>query len=287
MPTRASAASSSSWTSLTPSTRLGLAAGLGGRERQRQVVDGRQQLAREPGDAAALGRAQLLGRPLAEVLEVGLRPLRQREVLVALAGPGRQLVEVVLDLLGLLLGRGGQVGLGDRRVGGRRAWRRRSPAPSAGGAAAPVSGAASFAGSGVRASSSSRITCPRRRPRRRRPPPRRPRRHPPPAPLGLASAACCCWAFSYICSETLWNAVCSASAFALISATSSDSRTSRTSLIACSISSFDDASTPSPEVLELALGLVGRVLRAVAGLGQLALALVLVGVGLGVGDHVA
>ena len=63
------------------------------------------------------------------------------------------------------------------------------------------------------------VTCPRRRPRRRRRPPRpsrrrrRRRRRRRTRAVGLRA---CCWARSYIASETLWNAVCSASVLALI-----------------------------------------------------------------------
>ena len=64
---------------------------------------------------AAGGR---LGRhPLAVVLEVGLGPLGQLEVLVALALEAREGVEVALDLLGgLLVGRLG-IGLGGLGAG--------------------------------------------------------------------------------------------------------------------------------------------------------------------------
>ena len=63
------------------------------------------------------------------------------------------------------------------------------------------------------------------------------------------------------------------------------SRTSRTALIAASISSLGGLVDLLAELLELALGLVGGVLAVVARLRELALTAVVVGVRLGVGDH--
>ena len=111
---------------------------------------------------------------------------------------------------------------------------------------------------------------------------RRPRRSRWPTPR--PAAAC---ARSYICSETRWKAVCSRSVLARMSSASSPLsglvdvgdrlRDLRARLLVDRLA----------EVLELLLGVVGRGLAGVAGLGQLAQALVLLGVRLGVGDHVA
>ena len=78
---------------------------LGSVERPLQVVDDGHQLAAEAGPSALLRLVCLPFRALAVVLEVRLRPLRELEVLVPLAlNVGEQRVEVVLDLLGRILG---------------------------------------------------------------------------------------------------------------------------------------------------------------------------------------
>ena len=249
---------------------------------------------RELGDAAGLGLRDVAARALAHVVELGHRA----QVLVAVVGLGRR--------LGLGLGRVVR-GLGDARRGrvrlrartrrrrpagrpaassvrGRRA-RRRSASPSPAAGAAASSAAARCVGLG-RGRAPWTTTSPRPRPRRRRrPPPRRPAA-PSSRPRRCAGRGrCCCWARSYIASETLWKDAWSASVFALISFGSSEVRLSRTSLIAASISSLRGGVDLLGEVLELALGLVGGVLAAVAGLRELTGALVLVGVRLGVVDH--
>jgi hypothetical protein len=76
------------------------AAGRPGRglERAVEVVERRQQLLGELRHAALLRGGGVARDALAVVLEVGLRALREREVLVALLRPSSQLVEVALDL---------------------------------------------------------------------------------------------------------------------------------------------------------------------------------------------
>ena len=131
----------------------------------------------------------------------------------------------------------------------------------------------------------SRVITSHPRLRRRRHPPRRrrrwstPRRQP--SPSGELAAACS-WARWYIASETLWNAVCSVSVLALISAASSlvsDSRTVLDRRLDLLLGARVDRVT---QILELALGLVGGVLAVVTGLGELALPAVVLGVRLGV-----
>ena len=131
-----------------------------------------------------------------------------------------------------------------------------------------------------RAVSSQGITsAPRPRPRRQRLPLRRRRTIGRRAILDCAAA---CW---YICSETLWNACCSASVLDLIASASSPSSAARTSLIAFSISDFAAGVDLVAQLAELLLGLVGGVVRVVARLRQLALARVVGRVRLGVLDH--
>src|ERR1039458_4259079 len=73
-----------------------------GVERPVEVVERGQQLLGELCHAA-LGRGGGLARDaLAVVLEVGLRALRERQILIALSGHVDQLVQVVLDLRGVL-----------------------------------------------------------------------------------------------------------------------------------------------------------------------------------------
>ena len=80
----------------------------GGEQRALEVVDDGDEVARDPGLAAPLGVGRLAGGPLAVVLEVRAGPLRERQVLVALAlGLGQERVEVsfngcLLGALGLL-----------------------------------------------------------------------------------------------------------------------------------------------------------------------------------------
>src|SRR6185503_17622346 len=71
-----------------------------------------------PGHALALRRRHVLGHALAVVLEVRLRALREREVLVALARLLLELADVLLERRGLrrLLGGSRRLGLG--RFGG-------------------------------------------------------------------------------------------------------------------------------------------------------------------------
>ncbi len=146
----------------------------------------------------APGRRRLAGRPFAVVLEVGLGPLGQLQILVSLLGPGRQLLQIVgstwpRDPLTarprcpeqLALRRAGAAG-----AAGSAYWRRS-------GALLLLLGRGAIHGRGGRvATVFHRLTRPRSRPRRRpRPPPRRRRRwlgasapsvaavaRPPPAP---------------------------------------------------------------------------------------------------------
>ena len=85
----------------------GLPTGL---ERALEVVDHGQKRAGELGLAASEGLGGVLGHPLAVVLEVRPRSLRQLEVLIALALGLTELVEISLDLIGgavAVLGFGG------------------------------------------------------------------------------------------------------------------------------------------------------------------------------------
>ena len=94
-------------------------------ERAVEVVERRQQLLRERGRAALLRGGGLARDALAVVLEVRLRALREREVLVALRGHLHELVEVAREL-------GGAVGLparGRRRSARGPRLRRRADAP--------------------------------------------------------------------------------------------------------------------------------------------------------------
>ena len=119
-----------------------------GGERALEVVDRRDQLARDAALAAALGVGGLARRALAEVLEVGSGALRELEVLVALALRRRS-------------GRRGRRRPRSRRPSGQTPWRRRlRRRPGLTGSDRPVLVA---------------TPGPHRPPRRRRPPPR-PRR---------------------------------------------------------------------------------------------------------------
>ena len=137
----------------------------GGQQRPLEVVERRQQLAGERRLAAALGVGGVAGRALAVVLEVGPGPLRQLEVLVALAlGLLEQRVEVARDAgspsrpSGSLDDLG--VGRRPRRPPALGVRRRRPPRRS------PRRSSLSASPSRLRRGR-------RRRPRRRRPPPRR------------------------------------------------------------------------------------------------------------------
>ena len=93
---RASAAASSDRTSRTPfEQRVVLLRGL---ERAVEVVERGQQLLGEHGGAALLRAGSVARDTLAVVLEVGLRALREREVLVALRSDLHELVEVAREL---------------------------------------------------------------------------------------------------------------------------------------------------------------------------------------------
>src|SRR5205085_53185 len=199
-------------------------------QRQRQVVQRGQQLAGQLRHPPLLGAGRLLGRPLAVVLEVGLRPLGQREVLVALAGLGHQLVDVVRQRVGvgrglgplLLEPGGGSLGLGGS--GGGLVALGHEPLPSS-------TTSASTTSSSSESASPAAVPEPFGA---------------PPAPPSPPAAAASCWARSYIACETAWKAVCSASVLARISAVSSEVMTSRASLIAASIRWRESASTLSP-----------------------------------------
>jgi hypothetical protein len=95
-----------------------LLAVLGGRERPLEVVDDRQQLADEPALGALACRGGLAGRALAVVLEVGLDPLGQREVVLGLLlGLSRLLGVQRLLLVRRVLLAGGLTPLVARRGG--------------------------------------------------------------------------------------------------------------------------------------------------------------------------
>ena len=64
-----------------------------------EVVDRGQQLLCQLGDAAILRERRIARGALAVVLEVGLRALRQRQILIRLLGLRSDLVEVLLDQL--------------------------------------------------------------------------------------------------------------------------------------------------------------------------------------------
>ena len=214
-PTRASAPSSSL---LHEADAVGqvvvavLGLGLGGRQRALEVVQRRQQLARELGDAARLGGADVAARALA--------------TLSSSAARAQPLVLVV----GLGLGAGAAPPRPRPRSAAAPRARRRGSSDRA----ARADGLLGRRRLSLLVSCSGVTTCPRPRPRRRRRPPRPRRRRRPSAPSAVAplpcAAAACCWARSYIASETLWNAVCSASVLALISSGSSEVSDSRTVL---------------------------------------------------------
>jgi len=82
-----------------------------------EVVDRRQQLLGELGDAALLRERGLARDALSVVLEVGLGALREREVLVALGRERAELVEVDLQVVAVDAdGRGGLAGVTGRRA---------------------------------------------------------------------------------------------------------------------------------------------------------------------------
>src|SRR3984885_2813547 len=220
---------------------------LRGLKRAVEVVDRGQQFLGQLGDAALLGGRRLAGGPLAVVLKVGLGAPGELEILVGLLGLRGELLEVVLELalvvaLGSLLtptrGRGAHWGLwlaGRKRGhGGARMGRpllaNRLDSPFGGWLARH------HFSSPTSASTTSSSSAPA------------PLVDEAPLPSACASAACS-WARWYMASETLWNAVCSVSVLALMSAASSLVSDSRTALIACSISSFELESTASPRSL--------------------------------------
>src|SRR6202035_4710015 len=59
-----------------------------------EVVERGEQLIGQLDDPALLGGGRLLCDPLAGVLKVRLRPLRERQVLIALRGEGYELIDV-------------------------------------------------------------------------------------------------------------------------------------------------------------------------------------------------
>src|SRR5215207_5357163 len=204
-----------------------------GLQGQLEVVQRGEQLLGQAADAAQLGSAHLGAHALAEVLEVGLRALGQREVLVPFAlGTREELVEVGRDgLLGGvrahlrrrrgLLHRRGDRSLGlARRDGAMRLGLLHQDLPSSTTSASTTSSSASEAA-------------------------------PSAEPLPCAPAAACCsaWARSYIASETLWKDACSACVRLRMFSTSSDSRASRTAVMACSMSDLEASSTLSPRSL--------------------------------------
>src|SRR3954452_8715417 len=91
--------------------------GLGGRQRALEVVERGQQLGHDALDALVVRERRVARHPLAVVLEVGLRALGERQVLVALGRARAELVEILLDALRRLLLFSGAVG-GRRRGGG-------------------------------------------------------------------------------------------------------------------------------------------------------------------------
>ena len=185
MPTRASAASSSCWTSRMPSVRLVLGsarAAAATSARSRLSSAGSSSLAQPARRRGPRRARRSRGVALAVVLEVGLRALREREVLVALRRPS----------------------CAARRGPPRRRRSSGRLAASAGSADAPSAGRRGvrgdlLAGVGARARVH-RTTGPRPRPRRRRrPPPAAPSAVGAPSPsAGRRRPAACCWARSYI-----------------------------------------------------------------------------------------
>src|SRR5580704_5627070 len=214
-------------------------------QRPIEVVDRRQQLERELRRPALLRGRRLLDRPAAVVLKLGPRPLRQLEVLIRLlrlSGESRQVRLVYDNGFGLLRiplrGSRCRVGANLRGVVLCRSRSRSTSGDRRGrlpGAKARPRGVRLvprhyLPSSTTSASTTSSSSAPA-----------------PfvPDPSVDADSAASCWARWYIASDTLWNADCSASAFVLISAASSDVSTSRTSLIAASISSLEEASIVS------------------------------------------
>ena len=127
IPARASAALSSAADEPDP-FQQGI---VGGRrlERAVEVVERRQQLLGQRRDTALLRGGGLAGDALAVVLEVGLRALGQREVLISLGGGTDQLVEIPRELGRLVAVGGPSLGLPVLRP----APRAPSPAPAASG----------------------------------------------------------------------------------------------------------------------------------------------------------
>ena len=247
----------SAWTSLMPATSALVGAVARPRRaaasaRSRLSIAGSSSFASLTTPRVLRGR-RLARRALAVVLEVGLRALRQLEVLVGLGGLRGSSSASVLRAprrrsgVLLVLERLDRLGVAAAHL---RVVRRSRPGASGGLGAAP---------------SSRPLGAPRRRAvvvcRHRllalvdnlgvdhvlllgaapfAPAPS------VAAPSVCDAAAACSWARWYIASETLWKDAFSASVLALISAASSDVSESRTALIAASISSLEEASTVSP-----------------------------------------
>src|SRR4051794_5776950 len=203
--------------------------GLGGDQRPVQVVQRRQQLAGQARDAARLRDLDVAARALAHVVGLGRRPQVQVLVVRSVRRLGRGVLRQPGDVLvaGRRLGRLGlgRLGLGRRsllrRLGLRLVLRAAHYLPSS------TTSASTTSSSGEASAVAPLVG----------------------APPSAAEAACCCWAFSYMASETLWKEACSASALALISLGSSLVSTSRTAVIAASISVLDSGSTWSPRSL--------------------------------------
>ena len=209
---------------------------LGVAQRPVEVVERGQQLLGQPRRSPRSAASGAVARDaLAEVVEVGLGALGEREVLggldlgasgsPAIAASARD--RLALDRLaldGLAVARSGR---------GRRPRRRRPRAPRP--RARRLGRGGRLVGRGGRrrpapVALGHRVghhAAPRRRPRRRRPRPRSASAvasPSPPAPLPDCRPAGLLWAcaFSYIASETLWKAACSASVLARISSASSE-----------------------------------------------------------------
>ena len=233
------------------------------RRRRRPRANARSRLStagssseRELGDAALLrGRRLARGAP-AVVLEVGLGPLGELEVLVGLLGLRGELLEVVSPASPRGRSRAAAAALRRLLRSGPATRSAASGAGCSGGA--PVRSPRQMPGGrrGCRAPAMSialgghTLTCPRQQLRRRpRPLPRHPRRsstrrrhhrHRRRGGRRLLLGALVHRLGDLV--EGAW----SASVLALMSAASSEVSTSRTALIAASISSLEDASTARP-----------------------------------------
>src|SRR5947209_7388038 len=213
--------------------------GVGGRlERPLEVVDDGEQLADDADPRATARGRDVLRGPLAVVLEVRLRPLREVEEFVAFAP---NLLERINRLAAVRVRLGlsrRRIGAGGSPVGGRPVgagllnFSALLTQLVAHGVFVGSRTVAHFLPSPSTTSASTTSSSPAPAP--------------PPFVAAPSAPACCCAAAAYICSDTLWKASCSAAVFDCSSETSSDSRLSRTSLMARSISSLAEASTESP-----------------------------------------